>query len=887
MVRRRADGSPDFTCMDRYLDLWQKVCGQPKKLTLYLWCVQSNPQGLPKNVDGAVENSVKVTRINADGKLENIPAPYYGTPTAREFWKPVFDGIRERLAKRGWKDTEVLLSEPWDNQPQAEVVAFLKDVAPGWRWRVFAVGANNNIPMPTAEGKLLFPNGIEVGWLEGCGPNLGCAWVPMKRVYPYTIGPRGASLWSWGDAPALSVSKGVQGLSQIGLDFWGLKEERGRGYYNLIRNPGFNWRQDPRREFWANAITFPGPNGAEATGSYEWLHEGMQLAEAFVQVRDHDSRLPEDLRFQATEAAETFDALVHCRMQVPSGRQGGPWNAALRELYRMAGVLQTTTLPPATAPEPAKPIAFYAHEIGGLRLVVPRDGYALSAKASLAGPQLTGISATPPQLTGPGGAVLPAEAVQVRWFKDENTFIPKPMDGKRQDMVLLVHAPKDATPGVYTGSLKVTCQGFEGTLPIHLEIMPYVMPAPKDWPMLTGLIHSPDAIARQYKAEPWSDDHLKYMEPSLRLLRDIGSESCQVFLIADGLLNERYSMVRRRADGTPDFTCMERYLDLWQRVCGQPKYLTLYTWDGNQYKRGAPAYSPENSVLVTRMNADGKPENVRAPYYGTPTAKAFWQPVFDGIRERLAKRGWQNTKVVLGVPWDGEPQDEVIAFLKEVAPDWRWRVYTHGYGKPLPNTEGKLILGCGLEVEWFEGVGPASHLGKWPNMVKGFLMKRLYPFTSGNRGIYPIGNPSTAWRDGPTHDLFYGSQGISQIGLDYWLSLNCWTGLGGNPRDNLVENITTPGPNGAEPSLGYELLREGLQTAAVYKETKDRCADLSKEEKTKALEAVQTFESIIAGRMAWQDPIATSQRRWNAAVRDLYQIAGKVQAATPKGAVMP
>jgi hypothetical protein len=207
----------------------------------------------------------------------------------------------------------------------------------------------------------------------------------------------------------------------------------------------------------------------------------------------------------------------------------------------------------------------------------------------------------------------------------------------------------------------------------------------------------------------------------------------------------------------------------------------------------------------------------------------------------------------------------------------------------LPSAEGKLTLLCGAEVGWLEGILPAKH-NYFGTVAAGYFMKRLYPYTCGNRRNYVPegGGPfSPQWRDQPIGDLIDGSQGTSEIGLDYWFSLNVWTGRGGTPRNGLVERITTPGPNGAEPQPCYELLREGLQTAAVYRETKDRCADLTKEKKEKALEAVQAFESIISGRYAWRDPIATSQRRWNAAVRELYQVAGEVQAATPKGATQP
>jgi hypothetical protein len=305
-------------------------------------------------------------------------------------------------------------------------------------------------------------------------------------------------------------------------------------------------------------------------------------------------------------------------------------------------------------------------------------------------------------------------------------------------------------------------------------------------------------------------------------------------------------------------------------------------WHTSDGASGISGLSAGTSVKVTCFSADGKLENVRAPYYGTPPSKTFWKPVFDGIRERLTKRGWQNTEVLLGLPWDGEPQEEVVAFFKEITPEWRWRIHTHGYGKPLPNAEGKLVLGCGLEVGWLEGIGPAEELGgKWPNMAKGALMKRTYPITCGTRGVYHPQNPHIAWwRDEPILDTGK-CQGTSQIGLDFWNG-TLHDGGGGNPRDGLRAEIVTPGPNGAETSLYYEMLREGLQTTAAFCSVRDHNPELPAELKAKAKRAAEDMEIFIRGRFAWPDPIATSQRRWNAAVRDLYRIAGEVQAITPK-----
>jgi hypothetical protein len=181
-----------------------------------------------------------------------------------------------------------------------------------------------------------------------------------------------------------------------------------------------------------------------------------------------------------------------------------------------------------------------------LEMVAPRGG-TVSGQALLRGQQLSGVKAMPPVLTGPGGATLPAT---VRWLTRPaggayaNVFSATPTEKQLQPLFVTVAVPATAAPGIYAGKLEVAADGFRGAVPVKVEVMPWVLPAPKDWKLHTGLIQSPDTIALQYKVAPWSDEHLKLMEPSLRLLRDVGSDSCYVFLTAESDHYARYSAVR-------------------------------------------------------------------------------------------------------------------------------------------------------------------------------------------------------------------------------------------------------------------------------------------------------------------------------------------------------
>jgi hypothetical protein len=516
----------------------------------------------------------------------------------------------------------------------------------------------------------------------------------------------------------------------------------------------------------------------------------------------------------------------------------------------------------------------------GLEMVIPRAGQA-SAQALLTGQKLEGITARVTALTGANGATLPTDAVSVRYLTGSvhaQQLAPQPVETQRQPILVTVKIPAAAAPGIYRGQLQVGCAGFTGQLPVQVEVMEWVLPPKEQWRTLAGLLHSPDSVALQYNVEPWSDRHLALMESSLRLLAGLGGRDAKIYLIANGIEKERYSMVRYR-DGKPDFTCVDRYLDLWQKTCGTPRTITLYLWDNRAQNRGGrrvESYTPENSVQVTGIGADGKLTNFPAPYYTTPEAGAFWKPVFDGLKERVAQRGWKSTEMLLGHPWDSWPQEEAIEFLQQAA-GLRWRVFSHAFGYPKPDAQGRLLMPCGAEVGWQETCMPVGDY-RDERATYNALMKRVYSITTAGRNTAVMGQPLCYWRDYPATAIRKGMEGISQVGIDFWdlpkhgnLLRNGNSGF--EPRHRTAKAITAPGPNGAEPLLQYLMLQEGLQVCEAWWQV--RAGGNAVVDKA--------FDEFLAKRQkCMNDRLAqsniTDQGRWHEAIRDLYRAAAAAKA---------
>lgn len=111
--------------------------------------------------------------------------------------------------------------------------------------------------------------------------------------------------------------------------------------------------------------------------------------------------------------------------------------------------------------------------------------------------ELRRLTAAASDLQGPGGAVIPAKDISILqvyyhyvhtttdrtgttdWWPDALPPLDKPLDlaaEKNQPLWVLVHVTKDAAAGDYTGSLKLTAEGWNATVPIRLHVWNFALP---------------------------------------------------------------------------------------------------------------------------------------------------------------------------------------------------------------------------------------------------------------------------------------------------------------------------------------------------------------------------------------------------------------------------
>jgi hypothetical protein len=439
---------------------------------------------------------------------------------------------------------------------------------------------------------------------------------------------------------------------------------------------------------------------------------------------------------------------------------------------------------------------------------------------------------------------LPANAVEVRYaaqhvdmhFCDALLSQP-PTDAVTVPVWVKVEVPKTQPPGWYTGTLGIKANGKDFTVPVQVLVTGATLPNPREFTSLIGAACSPEAIAAHYQVEPWSDAHLRLMEPSLRMAGQLGNDVLNVPVILGamepvgrgGRLSRgsagprRLPLVRWLKDGDslkPDFSLLEKFLDVYEKHCGPPKALSLYVWDSGCSTEIADAYEGRriDSVAITERTPllvqlwdpiTGQSTEMKAPQLLDPGAEKFWKPLFDGVRERVRKRGWSERIILAGLGSDSRPGEKTGEILRQWAPYMRWRILSHFSGDPAPK-DGKMIATGKLEVGLKERPWLQSGLARARSAAE--LEKAL----ADTSEFIDLPTQRWMWQDDSNplvfRTLLMLSGVLGQVGIDYWPHTIKKYQL---PRNTSFFSgssaMTVPGPNGAEPTVRFQMMREGVQ----------------------------------------------------------------------------
>ncbi len=476
-----------------------------------------------------------------------------------------------------------------------------------------------------------------------------------------------------------------------------------------------------------------------------------------------------------------------------------------------------------------------------IRMAAPRNGVASGQVVLSDLDGLDGITAAlGGDFRGPGGAAMPASAVEIRFAAQHDRLqycdallTDPPRDARTVPVWLLLEVPRGQRPGWYESTLRLEANGERFTVPVRVLVTGYELPDPAAFDgSIVHLGHSPRAVAMQYEVEPWSDEHWRLLEASMALQAKVGNDLvfapvilCNMHPVAKDWMGARAGdrdrwhepMVRfiETEDGLkPDFTILERYLDLYARHNGPPRALTLGIWSASSASEVADAYEGRRRPSVTLKPRSplevlvydpetGELSDREVPAINDDGGEALWRPVLEGVHGLVRRRGWDERTIMLGLGGDIRPGARTVERVREWAPWARWDLLSHFSGDP-PSEDGRLIATGGLEI----GVRAQPGIGHATTSVMEARLAQPaeYLFLPTARWAHADFSPPVLFRT-----LVAGWGRLGHMGLDFWQGTRnhgFWTH---------IQALAVPGPDGAVPTVRYQMLREGVQEYELRK----------------------------------------------------------------------
>jgi hypothetical protein len=384
------------------------------------------------------------------------------------------------------------------------------------------------------------------------------------------------------------------------------------------------------------------------------------------------------------------------------------------------------------------------------------------------------------------------------------------------------------------------------------------------------------------------------MAESLKLLGRVRSRVCILPLICDTNQGNDHSMVRwvRGPDGTfrHDFSIFEAYLDLILKHQGAPTIVCLFVWDtyldggrggaeqwaADAVKAGREGHEGRGPLVSLLDPATGKVEKHALPPYREPKSEPLWRPVFDGIRERLRKRGLTKAAMV-GISTDNMPSKEVVEFFRKLCPGMPWVNHSHPYRTKIRTRP----------------VGYASAVWSGGYFANREKFERLYGWRRAEWAVHfprSTGDsfPQTHWRFMGEMNITGKQRGFARLGADFFGVFPARRGRRSNtlsarfPKTSwrnldIRTCLLAPGAKGPVATARFEMIREGLQACEARITLEQALADESLRAKLgdalaarcrrvldERLLAMLRGVSSLRGRSVWTQHAYASTGWWQA-----------------------
>ncbi|MFB3892388.1 MAG: glycoside hydrolase domain-containing protein [Phycisphaerae bacterium] len=284
-----ADGTYDidFAAFDRYMDLVRKHLGAPPAVILYVWdkflerdASRGQWEGDDQKtaIDAAKGKGPEVTQLDpATGKTSRLQLPLYSDPKAVAMWKPVSEGIRQRMEKWGMSRS-LMLGIMCDYMPSQESLRSLGKIFPDVKW----VSQAHPLPHKSVAA--------QVGYASHVFGDEGYRDPAEKRLYGWKRPELLTNYWryarnnwpitSFRYMAEFTLMRGERGFARMGGDFFPvLKDRRGRVTSSIAARYV--------KSYWNNLnieinLLAMGARGPVATARLDSMREGLEHCEARI-----------------------------------------------------------------------------------------------------------------------------------------------------------------------------------------------------------------------------------------------------------------------------------------------------------------------------------------------------------------------------------------------------------------------------------------------------------------------------------------------------------------------------------------------------------------------------------------------------------------------------
>ena len=214
--------------------------------------------------------------------------------------------------------------------------------------------------------------------------------------------------------------------------------------------------------------------------------------------------------------------------------------------------------------------------------------------------------------------------------------------GTNRPIWFSVDVPAEAAPGQYRGSLIVRTDSARLEFPVVLDVLPALLPPPRDWKFHLDLWQHPEAVARWHDVPSWSPEHFDLMEPMMRRLAAAGQKTITTTIVHEAWNGQTYdafpSMVRwiKQRDGNWrfDYSRFDALVEFMDKRAGL---------DGARIH----CYTMIPWSLKFRYFDEAKSAYVDAALRpGTPEYDEYWGRFLRDFSAHLQGKGWLERTLI-------------------------------------------------------------------------------------------------------------------------------------------------------------------------------------------------------------------------------------------------